>query len=221
MKETSFVWNSNIAYAIGLLVTDGSLSSDGRHITFTSKDYNLILAFKYCLSLTGKICINPPSALSKHTVYKVQISNVTLYRWLNAIGIYSQKTLTIAELQIPDPIFCDFLRGHLDGDGSIVHYKDTYLTKQKKTYIYDRLFIYFLSASKSHMQWIQKTIQRLYCVHGSVSVLPQKSLGTHNIYRLKFSTKEAKTLLPVMYWKASVPCLRRKFIIAQPYLSYN
>lgn len=35
-------WNENFAYAIGLIVTDGSLSIDGRHINFTSKDLEQI-----------------------------------------------------------------------------------------------------------------------------------------------------------------------------------
>jgi len=221
MKDVSFVWNSNIAYAIGLLVTDGSLSNDGRHIIFTSKDYNLLLVFAYCLNLKGKICINSPSALSKHTVYKIQISNVALYRWLNSIGVYSQKTFTISKLQIPDDVFCDFLRGHIDGDGSIVYYKDRYLARKNEAYIYDRLFVYFLSASKKHIQWIQQSIQRLYFIRGSINILPHKSTGKHDMYRLKFSTKEAKILLPKLYWNASVPCLQRKFIIAKPYLPYN
>lgn len=218
MMETSIAWNSNIAYAIGLLVTDGSLSKDGRHIIFTSKDYNLILAFNYCLHIKGKITINPKSTLSKHTVYKIQTSNVALYRWLNTIGIFSQKTFTISKLHIPDAVFRDFLRGHLDGDGSIVHYKDKYLTTVNKTYVYDRLFIYFLSASKNHIQWIQRSIQRLYCIHGSINILSNKSAKKHDMYRLKFSTKEAKMLLPLLYWNTSVPCLQRKFVIAKQYL---
>lgn len=41
-KKVQIKWSSNFAYAIGLLVTDGCLSSDGRHIDFTSKDLELI-----------------------------------------------------------------------------------------------------------------------------------------------------------------------------------
>jgi hypothetical protein len=38
-------WNSEISYGIGLIATDGSLSKDGRHITFTSKDQQLAELF--------------------------------------------------------------------------------------------------------------------------------------------------------------------------------
>jgi hypothetical protein len=48
-------WNTNLAYAIGLITTDGSLSSDGRHIIFVSKDVALIKTFKRCLGLRNRI----------------------------------------------------------------------------------------------------------------------------------------------------------------------
>ncbi len=31
-------WTANLAYAVGLITTDGCLSKDGRHIDLTSKD---------------------------------------------------------------------------------------------------------------------------------------------------------------------------------------
>lgn len=34
-------WSPKIAYAVGLITTDGSLSKDGRHIDLTSKDRRL------------------------------------------------------------------------------------------------------------------------------------------------------------------------------------
>jgi len=48
-------WSSNFAYAIGLLASDGCLSSDGRHIILTSRDreqlenYMLTLTIRFSL----------------------------------------------------------------------------------------------------------------------------------------------------------------------------
>jgi len=42
-------WSPEFAYAIGLIVTDGNLSPDGRHIAFTSKDRELIDNFQRSL----------------------------------------------------------------------------------------------------------------------------------------------------------------------------
>ena len=48
-NKTSTTWSSKLAYAIGLITTDGSLSKDGRHISFTSKDKEQVKNFKFCL----------------------------------------------------------------------------------------------------------------------------------------------------------------------------
>ena len=39
----------------GFLTTDGNLSPDGRHISFTSKDRKLVSLLKKCLNLSNKI----------------------------------------------------------------------------------------------------------------------------------------------------------------------
>ena len=51
-KNYQVKWTPEFAYAIGLLTTDGNLSKDGRHITFTSKDIQLVKTFKKYLNLT-------------------------------------------------------------------------------------------------------------------------------------------------------------------------
>jgi len=49
------VWTANLAYVVGLITTDGSLSKDCRHIDFTSKDYDLIKTFAKILKLKNKV----------------------------------------------------------------------------------------------------------------------------------------------------------------------
>lgn len=44
-------WSPNFAYAIGLLVSDGSLSKDGRHICFVSKDIEQLNNFMRALRI--------------------------------------------------------------------------------------------------------------------------------------------------------------------------
>lgn len=50
-----FEWTPERAYAVGLIVTDGNLSGDGRHIILRSKDIEQIKNFKKCLGLKNKI----------------------------------------------------------------------------------------------------------------------------------------------------------------------
>ncbi len=54
---------SNLWYLVGLITTDGCLSSDGRHIDITSKDYAFLQEIKDCLGIGNKIG-------SKYNYYK-------------------------------------------------------------------------------------------------------------------------------------------------------
>ena len=212
-------WSSDLAYAIGLITTDGSLSKDRRHIIFTSTDIALIKTLLHCLNKTNKIINNPIGVLNKKQAYRVQISDVTLYRWLENIGLFANKSLSLSSLKIPMEFFPDFLRGHLDGDGSIVHYIDRYNTKVKATYIYTRLFVYLMSGSEKHILWLREQVREIIGTKGSLSKRVSKSQkGIHACWVLKFSTKQAKILLNWIYYKEALPCLERKFMVAKPFL---
>ena len=53
--KVNIKWSAEFAYAIGLLVSDGNLSPDGRHINFTSKDLELIDIFQQSLGISMNI----------------------------------------------------------------------------------------------------------------------------------------------------------------------
>jgi len=56
-KDFKVKWSPHFAYSIGLIATDGCLYNDGRHISLTSKDVELLITFKKCLGLTNKIAL--------------------------------------------------------------------------------------------------------------------------------------------------------------------
>lgn len=215
----NYKWNPEFAYAVGLIATDGYLSSDKRHISFTSTDLELIRTFKKCLKLTNIITKDSKSSISKKQAYRIQFGNVKLYNYLLTIGLTTNKSLTINKLNIPNDFFPDFLRGSIDGDGSIIYYKDSYNTKYNPKYVYDRLFVYLISASNKHIKWLQYKIIKMINIHGSVNKILSKSQRSKTpIYRLKFSTKEAKVLLNWIYYKRKLPYLVRKHEKAKPFL---
>jgi len=52
-KEFSCEWSAELACVVGLIATDGNLSSDGRHMTIVSADYDLLIMFtSACTSLS-------------------------------------------------------------------------------------------------------------------------------------------------------------------------
>ena len=183
---------------VGLITTDGSLSSDKRHIDFSSKDLDQVENLVKILDLKNRITIKKGSYSSEKAYYRVQFGNVVLYRFLESIGITSNKTKTIGELRIPDDYFFDFLRGHLDGDGYTYSFWDS---KWKTSF---RLYCAFLSASESHLVWIRDQIKKLLRLEGTVRF---KGKSTHE---LKYAKKSSVTILKSIYYSDDLVCLERK-----------
>ena len=214
LPNKDFRWTSKLAYIVGLIVTDGCLSSDQRHIVMRSSDLQLLKTFKKCLSLSNAIGETFDNGLATKPAYRIQFGNVQLYRWFLKIGLFPRKTYTIGKLEIPDKYFRDFLRGHLDGDGSVWTYKDYYNTFKNQKYVYNRLWIRFISASGIHIKWLAGTIQKLLPVKGHIfERKPQKRLKskmnqTTSIWEVKFAKKESLKLLQWIYYKSNLPCLK-------------
>ena len=110
-------WSSAVAYAIGLMATDGNLSRDGRHISVVSKDLDLLEALRRCLGL--RVAISEFQSARGRRVGRVQWSHRAFYDALLTIGLTPAKSLTLGPLAVPDKYFADFFRGCIDGDGSI------------------------------------------------------------------------------------------------------
>ncbi len=208
-------WRPDLAYVVGLLTTDGNLSPTGRHIILVSRDQDLINTYATILQLSNRI-VRHPGGFNGSLAFHISFGDRLFYQWLTSIGIHPRKTLTIGALQIPDEFFPDFLRGHLDGDGSVTSYVDRYNTKVSPSYVYQRLYVRFLSASRIHVEWLQATIRNLHGEEGSINVTQRPS--RRPLFSLKFAKKESITLLRWMYYSSDVPCLARKRNIAEPFL---
>jgi len=219
LPDKNFKWTPRLSYVIGLLTTDGNLSKDGRHITMRSSDVQLLNTFKTCLNLSTKIARSKNGKWTKKPCYRIQFSNVQLYRWLLKIGLTPRKTYTIGKLDIPDKYFRDFLRGHLDGDGDIVTYKDFYNTYKNPKYIYSRIYTRLRSASKTHMEWLSENISRLLFVKCHLNQLePWMPHQTTSMWELKFAKKDSIKLLSWIYYSPNVPCLIRKRKVAEKFI---
>ena len=213
-QATAPTWTPELAYAIGLLVTDGSLSKDGRHIVFRSSDYQLLEVYKRCLGLQQSIV---PTSIgveswTKKQSYRIQFSNAGLYRWLETIGLTPAKTFTIGALDLPDKYFIGFLRGHLDGDGTIRSYTDNYNSYRGRKYRNERLAIFFISASNNHILWLRSRILELTGCTGAM--ISYKMRSGNFMWVIKYSKKESITLLKQIYYSNELPCLQRKMLIA-------
>ncbi len=191
-------WSNNVAYAIGLMTTDGNLSKDSRHMIFVSKDLDQIKHLKKIFKVKAKIRLKKSGYSQVKKYFVVQFGDVKLYRKLVNVGLYPNKTKTLKELKIPDKYFCHFLRGHFDGDG----YSYSYWDKRWRSSF--MLYVGFCSASKKHIEWLGKTIKKLYKIKGIIS------LTKKNVYYLKFSKYYSLILLKKMYSGNEIVFLKRK-----------
>lgn len=191
-------WSPKFAYAIGLIVADGCLSKDGRHIDLTSKDKAQIVVFSECLGLDTKVSTKLSG--SGNLAFRIQFGDVLFYTFLVGIGITPAKSKTIGEIDIQDKYFIDFLRGYFDGDGSSYSYYDSVF---KNSF---RFYISFTSASPKFITWLRDKINKAVQVKGYLSH------NRNNAYvQLKYSKKEAILITKAMYYDKRLPRLERKY----------
>ncbi|MDD5527913.1 MAG: LAGLIDADG family homing endonuclease [Patescibacteria group bacterium] len=185
-----------MAYVVGLITSDGCLSKNGRHISLTSKDEDLLNTVKKILGLkvkTGyKVC-----GFSNHKCPNIQFGDVIFYRWLESIGLMPKKSKIIGSLKVPKKYFFDFLRGLFDGDGCFYSYWDK---RWKSSFMY---YVCFCSASKKFLVWLQKSLFEYLKVKGDLKT------GT-NIWDLRFAKREGLKIIKKMYHSPDVKCLGRK-----------
>jgi hypothetical protein len=194
-------WSANFAYAIGLLVTDGCLSNDNLHIDFTSKDKEQIINFLKCLDIKVKIG-EKFSGFDQNKILRVQFGDILFYKFLNSLGIFSNKSKIISKIKISNKYFFDFLRGCFDGDGCFYSYWDS---RWRSSHMF---YLTFGSASRIHILWIQKEIFKNLSINGHIS----KSQKKGSIYNLRYAKKEAMEIIKKMYYNPNVICLSRKRI---------
>ena len=193
-------WSGNLAYVVGLIATDGNLSNDKRHMTFVSKDLQLIKTFKKCLGIKNRVCLKKSGFAPDKKYYFVQFGNVRFYNFLTSIGLTPAKSKTIGSLEIPREYFFDFLRGSFDGDGSFYSYWDK---RWASSFLF---YLSFVSASIKHVDWLQKKIEELVKVKGRCS----NKLHSR-VFQLKYAKNEARIIFDKMYHSKNAPMLERKF----------
>lgn len=207
-------WTPEVAYAVGLIATDGNLARRKRQMSFVSKDIDQIETFRRCLGLRAPIFRVRSGSGRLH--HKVQWCNSRLYHWLLGIGLRPAKSRTLGALAVPDEYFRDFFRGCIDGDGSIRTYVDRYNTFKKSSYVYTRLYLSLVSASPRFLEWVRATIHTLTDASGDMTV--RRIPGRSDLWCLRYAKGESLRLLRWMYYAPDVPSLARKRERAEPFL---
>ena len=203
----TIAWSSELAYAVGLTATDGCLSRDRRHITFDSKDLVLVESYLRCIQRED-VRIVPVRTRRGGRAYRAAFSATTLYDWLFGLGIQPAKSLTLGSVIVPTAHFVHFVRGLLDGDGTIYLLRHRPTPKTYPNYWYWRLWTYFTSGSRRHIDWLRREIRLWLGVNGYVERVVRES--RKDFYRLKYGKIESRVLLAALYADPMWPALERK-----------
>lgn len=202
MGKVKIKWNTGFAYAIGLLVADGCLYKDGRHISLTTKDLEQAKNFKKCLNINVKVGLKARGYSKEKKYFHIQFGDVLFYGFLKKIGLSPAKSKTISKVLIPKKYFFDYLRGYFDGDGCSYSFYDSVW---KKSY---RFYISFACGSTKHIEWLKKTLNDYIKVKGHIS----HNSNHPSSFQLRYSKQEALLIVKKMYYKKGLVCLKRKHL---------
>ncbi len=191
-------WRPELAYCVGLLSSDGCLSSDGRHIELTSNDIEQLETFRRILGIEHIHVGTKVRGYQQRSSTRIEFGSVLFYDWLMSIGLTPAKSKTIGPLHIPDEYFFDFYRGCFDGDGSMYAFWDA---RWQSSYTYATSLA---SASLPFLEWVKLKAGALLGAKGSIRT-------GKRVYELRFAKRATQLLFLKMYEDSEAPRLTRKF----------
>ena len=196
----SYTLNENIfesidsqdkAYWLGVMYSDGYISkkkyTNSFGLSVSEKDLEWVEKFKTFLGYNGEIKIYKSTSLFSNgkNYARLLIGNNKIVSDLEKLGVVEHKTKIISCL--PDiPFLDDFIRGYIDGDGSLLK----------------RLPCFQISGNKDFLESIAKYFK-----------LPYHLTPDKNIYSLRYNARESRYLEKRLYENANY-YLKRKYDIA-------
>ena len=107
-------WSKEMAYILGLILTDGNIGTDDDRISITMKDVELLEKVKKKLESN-----HPIKYLKAYGTYQFGFAREKMSDRLHELGITKNKSLIVKFPEVPDEFLSHFIRGVFDGDGSV------------------------------------------------------------------------------------------------------
>ena len=182
------------SYWLGYFSADGCISTDNKgsyRISITSIDLDIIYGFMDFLGSRHKICENK---LNKNTAYTVTFGSKIMFNDLLLLGVKPNKTTNLEPPAIKENLIRHYIRGYIDGDGSVCVSKE----KTGKS-----IFSVSVVGRESVISWITKHLSKA-CELKSTGSYKFKTLTV-----LKRTQKQAIKIAEYIY-KDNIVCLKRK-----------
>lgn len=187
INESFFsTWSPDMAYVLGLIITDGCVSRTGT-VSLRINDRELLEKVKKVMRAEHNI------TASRHqkNLYIFHFARENMVRRLGALGIMPKKSLVVKFPEIPQEYLPDFIRGIFDGDGSVM------LNKISK---YCPLIAKFYSGSKEFIEGMESKLQELGMPKRIIYCQKARKNPYHSIV---YGHKDCERLFRIMYGNTS------------------
>lgn len=174
-------WSPEMAYVLGLIITDGCISKTGT-VSLSMNDKELLEKVKKVMGSAHKI---EPSKHQKN-LYIFHFARENMVRDLEKFGILSKKSLTVTFPAVPQEYLPDFIRGVFDGDGSV-------LFKKSRDF---PLVTKFFSGSKDFIEGLEMKLQELNMPKRTIY---QQKTKNGLYYTIVYGHKDSIKLFNILY----------------------
>ena len=182
------IWSPEMAYVLGFFCADGAMTINPRgskYIDFDIADKDLLFEIRKCLNANHLI---KERRRGNSLTYRLQIGSKEMFNDLLSIGLTPKKTFRFLMPEVPKELFCHFMRGYFDGDGSVwsgvVH-------KERKTALIT-LRTLFTSGNEKFLIELAEYLENRLFIKGSFNY----SGGAH---RLIYAAQSSLFLYHFMY----------------------
>lgn len=192
--------NSNMAYILGLIASDGSISKKENLIAIQlqEEDRDILEQIRNITQVERPL----EEYIRKETNHKICSFRNWSSEWkkdLSHFGITPQKTFTLQPpLFLKKEYIIDYIRGYFDGDGSIYSVESQ-----------NRVFFEISGASKSTIDWIRDVLVNQYYILVNKEIKETLSNGTI-MYKIKIGDKKELLKLYSVLYKNKELFLQRK-----------
>jgi hypothetical protein len=186
------------AYILGFIYADGNIAWNPKKgyqsltITASAKDKEHLEKIRNLLLSSKPLLYSP-----KTNSYRLIVNNKNLCNRLMTLGVFPRKSLIVQFPDfLPDEYLKHFLRGVIDGDGSVY-----YCDRKRSPYFVIKIF----SGSEEFLQELVKKVKEVFDIDGNVRK------NKKNLYRVEYSCSRGKKLAKHIYSNSSI-FLKRKYL---------
>jgi len=175
-------WSTEMAYILGLIITDGCISQTGT-VSLCMNDRDLLEKVRLVMGSKHRI----RSYQHQKGLYGFYFTRERMANSLKHLGVLPKKSLTVDFPDIPELFIVDFIRGVFDGDGSVFFEKRSPRSPLKSS---------FVSSSKKFIQKLEKKLQKLELPPRMI--YKQKTKNTFS-YMIRYAHNDSVKLYNILY----------------------